>query len=78
MSDKIELYFYNGMAEPEKIDTNDLTISSNYLGDVTGAFISEYRETLENYTPSDMVENQPLYEYNVFINLSKLSKGCRK
>lgn len=71
MKDNIELYFYNGMQAPEKIDVNDVKIDSNYLGDVTDKFISEYHEMLDHYTLKEMTDNQPLYEYNVFINPTK-------
>lgn len=71
MNDNIQLYFYNGMQAPEKIDINDIQIDSNYLGDVTDTFISEYKEMLDHYTLKEMIDNQPLAEYDVFINPTK-------
>ena len=71
MSDKIELYFYNGMQAPEKIDVDDLVIESSYLGDITDNFISEYKEMLEFYTLDDMIENQPLTKFNIYVNPTK-------
>lgn len=59
------------MQAPEKIDINDIQIDSNYLGDVTDTFISEYKEMLDHYTLKEMIDNQPLAEYDVFINPTK-------
>lgn len=71
MSDRIELYFYNGMQAPEKIDVDDVKIDSNYLGDVTNKFISEYKEMLDHYTLKEMIDNQPLAEYAIYVNPTK-------
>lgn len=67
----MQLYFYNGMHAPEKIDINDIQIDSNYLGDVTDTFISEYKEMLDHYTLKEMIDSQPLANYGVYVNPTK-------
>lgn len=59
------------MQAPEKIDVDDVKIDSNYLGDITNKFISEYKEMLDHYTLKEMIDNQPLAEYAIYVNPTK-------
>lgn len=66
--DDIKLYYYSGFENPKKIDIEDVVITSNYLGDITEDFMDLYRDVLDNYTLDDAQENQPLYDYTIWIN----------
>lgn len=71
MSDRIQLYFYNGMSQPERIEADEVGLEQRYKGNITNDFITAYNEVIEGYTLDEMIEYQPLYEYNIFINPSK-------
>lgn len=66
--DDIKLYYYSGFGEPEEIDIDNVAITSNYLGDVTDDFMELYKEVLVGYTLEEAQENQPLYDYRIWIN----------
>lgn len=68
LKDNIKLYYYSGFEEPKEIDLNDIVVTSNYLGDVTEDFLELYNEVLEDYTLEDAQENQPLYDYRIWVN----------
>lgn len=67
---KPELYFYNGFSEPEKIDAEKVTLTDNYLGDMTEEFKVEYEyyTKTEYYSLEDLQENQVFYSYSVWVN----------
>lgn len=66
--DNIKLYFYNGMKAPARINIKDITIDSNYLGDLTDEFIRDHKEMIDNLSIEDMKENQVLSKYDIWIN----------
>ncbi len=70
-SDKnIEIYFYNGFYSPERIDIDNLVITHNYLGDITEEVLEEYKRVMEEYDVEDMIVEQPLSYYDLYINPS--------
>lgn len=66
--DKVKLYFYNGMSEPHEINPYDVELDDNYKGNLTNDFIEEYRSVIGHYSIEDMIQNQPLIDFNVFVN----------
>ena len=58
-------YYYNGFEEPQEIDLDDMTIESNYLGDITEEFMEEHNEWK---TEDDSLYNEMMGVYNIWRN----------
>lgn len=68
----VELYYYNGFSEPEKINGFEkLSVESNYLGDVTYDFLAEFNSRIEDVDIADLQKNQYVAEYGVWVNPTK-------
>lgn len=63
---------YSGFGKPELLGTDkemleDLTVTSNYLGDVSEDVKEVLRELIDNNAPDEDF-NSELYEYGIFCN----------
>lgn len=65
---KMKLFFYNGMSKPKEININDIVLDHNYLGNITAEFIEEYNSIKSSMSIEDIEENQPFYNYNIWVN----------
>ena len=58
-------YFYNGFEAPQEIDLDDMTLESNYLGDMTEEFTEEH---IEWEAEDDSLYNEMMSVYNIWRN----------
>lgn len=78
------IYFYNGFNKPEylandinnllrKLKTGDVTIDSNYLGDMAEDIIDDIEFAIQFKEPNErrFELNRVLFEFNIFINPRK-------
>lgn len=68
MKHRVNLFFYNGMDSPHWFDPTALQLNDRLKGDLTGSFLLAYQEMIDHYTLEEMQENQPLLEFNIFVN----------
>lgn len=71
MKNKVNLFFYNGMSAPHKFNPYEVELDHNHKGDITHRFLTAYKEMIENYSLDEMIENQPLTEFDIFVNPPK-------